>query len=701
MNEKDNNDGDNLIINNEKIENFLYMNNESLLNNLLKYKNEDNNIINENQKENDYLQLLTKELQNYKKQTIEFLSDSIKKVEEKYDVYINKLIDSIGSLETKMKDILFSKEQKEKAIHKNFFIKFYDKIFFDKVNNIKLLHNSIFSSIGKNINILYLFLEDSNLFSKKYPVEYFLNENIDEINKSWLLSNINYNTINFSSNIINDELLKLLSQNIERIKTNNFKSITINKTVQNKTNTNKYGINNNDEAKKEEEYFLYKTRVYENLINKVQNLKFINLISNEFNTVINDCHKKYISDNNNNINENGKNKINLDMVEKMHFVNCKFNDNDDDIFEDILDVLDKRSVIKMNASKLKKLKIKKCQISSFNSIFTLIENCKSLKMVILENINITQKSFIHIIIRIKENINIINSLEYLSFSKNEISKVDFKDLKFRNNFNSLKYINFSKNNIYSFSEKNFDFLPMIKSVDLSYNNITSKKLFKYIIKNKKDILVVFSSNLFLNNSKNKQGYLRYLLSHLTNPTSEACKKLNLSLLFDNDNLINGINFNSTTKLSLIKLDLSYNCIKTDSLKQLFKNNRGLIGLKKLTLSHNLIDFSFFVEEENDIYLPNLNIIDLSFNNVKYTQYSDIDIINNFVKSKPNLKDIMIQKNSFFYELVIDLDHDRDNIYSRLEILGIKIKLIVEEELYDYTDNKLNQIFIFKNSHIKT
>ena len=330
---------------------------------------------------------------------------------------------------------------------------------------------------------------------------------------------------------------------------------------------------------------------------------------------------------------------------------------------------------------------------------SLIENCNSLKILILENINITQKSFLNIFNKIKDNLNIINSLEYLSFSKNEISKVDFKDLNSKNIFYSLKYIYFSNNNIYNFSEQNLDFLPEIKAIDLSCNNITTRKLFKYIIKNKKDILALFSSNLFLNNSKNIKRYLQYLKSCLSSPTSETGPKLNFSLLFDNDNMINDIKFNSTTKLSLIKLDLSYNCIKVNSLKQFFNNNRGLISLKKLNLSHNLIDFSFFEEKETDIYLPNLNTIDLSFNNVKYRQYSDIDIIENFVKSKTNLETIKIQKNTFFFELVVDLDHNRDDIYTKLAKLGKKIRLIVEEDLIDYNDNKLSKIFSFKNSHI--
>ena len=693
MIEKENYDGDNQIINNENNENFLNMDNKILINTLLKYKNEDVNMIHENQDENDYLKLLTKDIQNYKKQTIDYLSNSIKKVEEKYDEYINKLIDSIGKLENKIKDVLFPEEQKEKVIHKNLVIKYYNKIFFDKINNIKLLHNSIFSSIEKNMNILYLFLEDSNLFSNKYPLEYFLNKNIEEINKSWLLTNINYNQINLSTNRMNDELFKLLSQNIERLKTNTFKSITINKNVKNKSNTYVYENNKNNITKKEEEIFLNKIKVYENLINKVQNLTFINLKNNEFNTIINDCHLKYINfGKNNNDNENDYNKINLDLVEKFYLVNC--NIPNEDIFAN-------NNIINLNAPKLKKLKIRKCQIQNYDYVLSLIENCNSLKIVILDNINMTQKNFIVIINKIKDNLSITNSLEYLSFSKNEISKVDFKDLNSKNKFNSLKYINFSKNNIYNFGEQNLDFLPKIKVIDLSCNNITSRKLFKYIIRNKKDILVLFSSNLFLNNTKNKQRYLQYLKSFLSNPISEIGPKLNFSLLFDNDEFINDIKFNSTTKLSLIKLDLSYNCIKTDSLKQFFKNNRGLISLKMLNLSHNLIDFSFFKEEENDVYLPNLNVIDLSFNNVKYTQYSDIDFIEDFVKSKSNLKNIMIQKNTFFFELVVDLEHYKDEIYSRLAKLGKKIRLIVEEGLIDYNDNKLSKVFNFKNSHIKT
>ena len=64
MIEKENYDGDNQIINNENNENFLNLDNKSLINTILNYKNEDANKIHENQGENDYLKLLTKELKS-------------------------------------------------------------------------------------------------------------------------------------------------------------------------------------------------------------------------------------------------------------------------------------------------------------------------------------------------------------------------------------------------------------------------------------------------------------------------------------------------------------------------------------------------------------------------------------------------------------------------------------------------------------
>lgn len=665
-----------------------------------KEQNIDNiNDINHKSNNINYLDSLLKEFQNYKIKTIDYFKNIIETFENKYDSYINKLIELIKQKEKEISDIIFIKCQKKDIILENIVLNYYIKNFFDKIDNIKSLHTSIFSSIESTIDILKLFLEDSSLFLERYPIENFLNKNIKKICQSLIINNINYKQLHFSSNIINEELFKLLSDNLDTIKNNNLKSLTINKILKKDNNdtiiSNLTDNGNNINFKKEEEDLTFKIKAFENYFNKTKTLEIINLSDNELYTIINDCYNKNLNVNIDRNNTNNDKIIKLELIENIYFINSKIPNYN--LFEN-------NSSIYFESPNLKNLIIKKCNIFYYDFIFSLIKSSKQLKIISFEDINMTQNSFINIIKYIIKNENLLNILEYLSFEKNEISKIDFNEFKL-NIFKSLKYLNFSKNELYYFNEENLKYIPNIKIIDLSYNNITNTKFFNQIIENRQSILVFFTSNLFLiNNDLNKEKYMKYLIKYFSTSTPKDCSIINFSFLFDKDNLedLNKIYFNPIIKLSLIKLDLSYNHLTCDILKKFFKNNIGLIHLKSLILCHNCIDFSFFkdVFTDCDLYLKNLKIIDLDFNNINYTKYTDIDDIENFIKTKPYLKIIYIQKNNFFINMVLDIDYEEENIHQRLKKLEeYKIKLSIEKELNHLNDNKLRKIFIFENHNI--
>ena len=570
-------------------------------------------------------------------------------------------------------------------------MKLYTKIFYNKIDDIKDLHKSIFAAIESNICLLDCYLDDFSLFSEKYPIEQFLNKNIKKIEDSFILKQINYNKVNYSANIINDRLLKLLSQNLDMLENNNFKSIILNKNINNKKEKENKNINNIDKSIKDDKDYLYKVKVLGNNINKIQKLKLINLVNDEIYDILLNYLKK------NNIENNNICEIKLDSIKNFHLINCKVPDNN--LFQN-------KEIINLNLPNIMKLKIQDCQLKKLSYFLPLIKNAKNLKNIHMENINLTQNNYLYIFNQIGSNINFINSLEYISFSNNDISKVDFNDFQKLINFRNLKYIDFSKNNIYYFNKENLNYLPSVKIIDLSYNNISNAKLFNNNINKKKPILIFFSSNLFLiNNESNKKNYITYLINYFSSTSCEVIKNLNLSFLFDKNNIedLNKIYISPFIRLSLIKLDLSYNYLTSDILKKFFDNNKGLISLQSLILNHNNIDFYFFKDVLALNELNNIKIIDLAFNNIDYNDYKDIEVLENFLKSRPNLEAIHIQKNPFFNGMVINIDYERENIYKSLEKLEIyKTKFVIEEALLYLAleDHKIKKKFIFKNDHLK-
>lgn len=687
-NENEINEEEDIFLNNDDL--LTYFLKQKKENELILDKNDNKNIIKDNSY-NNYLDSLTKELQKTKEKTISYFKELINVLEKKYNTYIIKLTEIIKQKEKEIKDIILTKKKKINMNSKNIIMKLYTKIFYNKIDDIKDLHNSIFATIESNICLLDHYLDDFSLFSEKYPIEQFLNKNIKKIEDSFILKQINYTKVNYSTSIINDELLKLLSQNLDILENNNFKSITLNKNINNKKEKDNKNINNIDKSIKDDKDYLYKVRALENNIKKIHKLKLINLVNDEIYDILLNYLKK------NNIDNNNICEIKLDSIKNIHFINCKVPDNN--LFQN-------KEIIHLNIPNIIKIKIQDCKLQKLSYFLPLIKNARNLKNIYMENINLTQNNYLYIFNQINSNVNIINSLEYISFSNNDISKVDFNYFQNLINFRNLKYIDFSKNNIYYFNEENLNYLPSVKIIDLSYNNISNAKLFNNNINKKKPILIFFSSNLFLiNNESNKKKYINYLINYFSSTSCEVPKTLNLSFLFDKNNIedLNKFYISPIIRLSLIKLDLSYNYLTSAILKKFFDNNKGIISLQSLILNHNNIDFNFFKDVLALNELNNIKIIDLAFNNIDYNNYKDIEVLEHFLETRPNLEAIHIQKNPFFNCMVINIDYDKENIYKRLEKLEIyKTKFVIEEPLIYLAleENKIKKNFIFKNDHLK-
>ena len=171
-------------------------------------------------------------------------------------------------------------------------------------------------------------------------------------------------------------------------------------------------------------------------------------------------------------------------------------------------------VIYNNIINLEKLKIIKCVNLYNTSIYkAIINNSNNLKMIKLEGIQLTNKSFNEFFSLVIKINSFIKTLKYLSFKNNNISSINLKIKKIV--FENLEMFDCSKNNIYYFSPNNFRLFPKLKIFDLSANNINNNLLFEGILKSKKAKLISFvtlmSKNIFLYNvNENNLKYINYL-----------------------------------------------------------------------------------------------------------------------------------------------------------------------------------------------
>ena len=112
---------------------------------------------------------------------------------------------------------------------------------------------------------------------------------------------------------------------------------------------------------------------------------------------------------------------------------------------------------------INKLKIKRCKISFGNNFL----NFKTINELYLENINLINENLNIILQGIKSN---LNNIKILSIKNNNISKLNL-DLDENIIYNNLEFLNLSNNKISKIAANIFDILPIIKTIDLTNNNI--------------------------------------------------------------------------------------------------------------------------------------------------------------------------------------------------------------------------------------
>jgi hypothetical protein len=337
---------------------------------------------------------------------------------------------------------------------------------------------------------------------------------------------------------------------------------------------------------------------------------------------------------------------------------------------------------------LKKLKLKRNILSlNLKSFFgNILGKSLSLRKLYLQKCSINSQSLSEVFEFISDAPKILESLQFLSFKGNDITKVDLTKniIKKQCLFKSLQYIDFRKNNIFDFFQENFQVFPELKILDLTDNNMSNHLFFDNIRKLPNNI-VLLSNNLFLNNNKKNAGDYRKYLNNKLMKFNHNIKFLDISFLYNKKILdqLNDLKLSPMVKISLIKLNLSYCGLDNITTCKFLQNNFGLLNLKELNLSNNFITLEILnLLLQNEIPFDNLYSLDLSMNNIESVNldiYKQIDL---FTEINSKLKKLKFQGTKFSQELLMiktneNLKEEFEEITQKLCNKGVKF--VVESE----------------------
>ena len=250
-------------------------------------------------------------------------------------------------------------------------------------------------------------------------------------------------------------------------------------------------------------------------------------------------------------------------------------------------------------------------------------------------------------------------------------------------FTKLQYLDFSKNNIYEFVTDNYTYLPELKVLDLSDNNISNYLFFK-AVKSSKYItsLALLTNNIFINNNrKNANDYRKYFFEKIS-VFEYKIKKLNLTFLYNKESINNFLNLtiSPTVKISLKKLNLSYCGLTDENICNFLHNNFGFLNLKDLNLSNNFITINIFnLFLKFDISIEKLSSLDLSMNDINTLTIQDYKNLEKFLEKHLDLKKIKFHYTSFLGNLI--LFHSENPEFNEINQNLIKkgVKFVVESE----------------------
>ena len=635
--------------------------------------------IENNNTENDsfnFNELINIQLNEVKQNTLSYLDKAKSELDKKYTIYIQKINEYINENEKKISKFFTNFETNEN------FMNYADDKIFKQIDNLLEIHENIFSALEDHINLLFTFLEEYNLIQQKNPLENFLNRNSSEILNCWFLSKINFDKLSISNIITNKNLSDLVTGYISKKRENNFAKITIQKDTEGKLS--------------------FETEFLRDNINNLKKIKFLGLPDDAVKiilTQLNKRKKKFLEKEG----ENGFVELDdeapVGIGKKLKSLS---------IIESNIKTNNQAPLPKINLPVLRKVKIKKSKLPLDYFFDSIVGQTSFLRIINMQNCKLSDKDFNIFFSYLNKKTYLQDSLQYLGFSENQFTYINLKQFVLKGgNLKNLQYFDLNKNNIYEFVTDNFKALPVLKVLDLTDNNISNFSFFESIYsKHKKKLMsciVLMCNNLFISNNKeNNKNYRKYLYECLPN-FKYKIKKVNLSLLFNKDNNeeLNILRISPYVKISMIKLNLSYCGLKTETVWKLFQNNYGLLNLVSLNLSYNFITNNYFVLcGGQDILLEKLRTIDLSMNDINCNDIDIIEQIENFINNYQKLKKIKIQENSFMNDLFLLYQQNKEKIDEIIDRLTKKeFKFDVDTIHYAITNEKLKDIINLKDKSI--
>ena len=597
-------------------------------------------MIEEKDKNTNFKDIINAQLNEIKNDTLNFFTQIVNEFEKRYVDYINKIGNYIAKNEMRINKVFQQSVDNNNNNNENM-LELAENNIFQQVENLIEIHENIFNALEDHVSLLETFLEKPNLIKQKNPLEFFINSYSDSILNSWFMNKINLQKLNIRSFESNKELSDIYSKYLIKKKNDNFSNFLV-------TQDSKGHLSAGEE-------FIRQS------LKNLEKLKFLEVKIEEINKVFK-CNKKEIKDED----------LTATKLKSLSFIGSDFS------------YMDLNKII---TPSLKKLKIKHTPlpISLSNFLDSILIKSSFLQSLYLQKCDIDDEDLSNFFSYLIQKPQLVESLQNISFSGNQISMVNMRCLIEKNlQFKNLEILDFSKNNIFEFAMENFKIFQNIKILDLCDNNLTNYTFFESIksLKNIKCVLLL-SNNMFLTNNRNNNNrYLKYLHDNLSNYKSKI-KRLKFSFLYDKEtkSALLKLKLSPMIKISLIKLNFSYCGLNNDIVCKFLNNNFGLLNLKILNLSNNLLDLKFFELLKNvDLSLEKLTNLDLSINEIFNMVIEDYQNIDLFINKHPNIKKIKFQETAFLQDLLTLLQNESDKCDEiNKNLMSKEFKFVVERE----------------------
>ena len=500
------------------------------------------------------------------------------------------------------------------------------------INKLITIYTSLFENLKSNMNIISKFLTLGKNVDYKKTLPDFFSQEFKNIVDNWLFMKLDYDNFNVHDAVNKSDL----NDNFKAFITKIYKKKTMTIYIEHV----KGEIENEDTKKK---YQAQKKYIIDNAPNAT---KFFLKNSGDFSKMID-------------------RKLVFQKLKKFHFENGKIREEDFNL--------------KDSMPNLEKLTLRYTP----NFEMFLLENLpKNLKRLYLERCNFVNMDFGMLIKTFNFKKDIQNNLEVLSLAGNNMTKIDFTNLKSNVVYQSLQELNFKNNKLYKFlyNPENF---PKLKFINCSKNNFN-----KSYFKDSGKILSLESGNGFLFQPDLCKPYYDSL-------KHKICTLDELPYLFDYLNVSFmpkiyskdyfrdfGLNEQLMTKLK--KLDLSYNSINCNIFFSFIEKNNNFEHLHSLNLNGNEIDDTFFEKLMKHNVFPKLEHLYLNSNRIGdpkiKVEYKDdvpiykdhqqekdknlvykVRLIYKFIEQTPHLSKLTITKNpiSDFYTVTKCKDNNAD------------------------------------------